>query len=88
MRPQLPWRSARRRIPQHSDYGFLAIVLVVVTNLLLHSGLDFGLPAFATLNGAPWWLGSSAIFAFGTYAYTGFQTIPEAVLQIAGACES
>lgn len=77
----LNYRGAQLAVVSHSilTYGFLAIVLIVLLNLLFHSRLEYGLPAFATLNGAPWWLGSGAIFAFGAYAYTGFQTIPQAI---------
>jgi basic amino acid/polyamine antiporter, APA family len=77
----LNYRGAQLAVVAHSilTYGFLAIVMIVVLVLLLHSSLHNALPAFATTNGSPWWLGSAAIFAFGAYALTGFQTIPQAI---------
>lgn len=78
---ELNRRGTSLAVISHSilTYGFLAIVLVVLVHLVLHGGLGNAIPAFATMNGAPWWRGSAAIFAFGAYGYTGFQTIPQAV---------
>jgi basic amino acid/polyamine antiporter, APA family len=77
----LNYCSARRAVLLHSvlTYGFLATVLVVLSDLLAHGRLGNALPAFVTMNDAPWWVGSAAIFAFGAYAFTGFQTIPQAI---------
>jgi amino acid transporter len=73
--------GARRAVVLHSilTYGFLAIVVVVLSDLFVHGRLGNALPAFATVNDAPWWIGSAAIFAFGAYGYNGFQTIPQTV---------
>jgi amino acid transporter len=60
-------------------YGFLATVLFVLSDLLVHGRPGNALPAFATVNDAPWWVGSAAIFAFCAYAFTGFQTVPQTV---------
>jgi amino acid transporter len=77
----LNYCGARRAVQLHSilTYGFLATVLVVLGDLFVHGRLGNALPAFATVNDAPWWVGSAAIFAFGAYAFTGFQTIPQTV---------
>jgi basic amino acid/polyamine antiporter, APA family len=78
---ELNRRGTGLAVVSHSilTYGFLAIVLVVLANLVLHGSQGNAIPAFATVNGAPWWRGSAAIFAFGAYGFTGFQTIPQAV---------
>ena len=77
----LNYCGARRAVVLHSilTYGFLATVIVVLSDLLIHGRLGNALPAFATVNDAPWWVGSAAIFAFSAYALMGFQTIPQTV---------
>jgi basic amino acid/polyamine antiporter, APA family len=77
----LNYCGARRAVVLHSilTYGFLATVIVVLSDLLIHGRLGNALPAFATLNDTPWWVGSAAIFAFCAYALMGFQTIPQTV---------
>jgi basic amino acid/polyamine antiporter, APA family len=78
---ELNRRGTTLAVISHSilTYGFLAIVLVVLFNLVLHGRVANVSPAFTTLNGASWWQGSAAIFAFGAYGFTGFQTVPQAV---------
>jgi amino acid transporter len=69
----LNYCGARRAVLLHSvlTYGFLATVLFVLSDLLVHGRPGNALPAFATVNDAPWWVGSAAIFAFCAYAFTG-----------------
>ncbi len=60
-------------------YGFLFIVLCILSMLLLHGRLEHVQPLFATTNGKPWWWGTFGIFAFCAYALNGFQAIPQAI---------
>jgi basic amino acid/polyamine antiporter, APA family len=77
----LNYYGAQRAVLLHTilTYAFLATVIVVLVDLLCYGQFENVHPAFATTNQAPWWVGSAAIFAFGAYAFTGFQTIPQAV---------
>lgn len=83
----LNFRGTRVAVVSHSvlTYGFLAVVLCILAALLVEGRAIHLQPAFATTNGRPWWLGTGAIFAFCAYALNGFQAIPQAIEERAGA---